>query len=99
MKIAATTALLCAIFMLCGVPRASAALLGVDAREQPAPPETGYLHFGTATSPKGETVGINSRYLTLDGKPWLPVMGEFHFTRVPQRRLGGRTPQDAHRRA
>jgi beta-galactosidase len=84
MKIAATTALLCAIFMLCGAPRASAALLGVDAREQPAPPETGYLHFGTATSPSGETVGINSRYLTLDGKPWLPVMGEFHFTRVPQ---------------
>jgi beta-galactosidase len=85
MKIAATAALLCVISMLCSVPHASAAtVLGVDAREQPAPPETGYLHFGTAVSPGGETVGINSRYLTLDGKPWLPVMGEFHFTRVPQ---------------
>ncbi len=23
-------------------------------------------------------------YLTLNGKPWLPVMGEFHFSRVPE---------------
>jgi beta-galactosidase len=27
---------------------------------------------------------MNSRYLTLNGKPWLPVMGEFHFSRVPE---------------
>ena len=27
---------------------------------------------------------MNSRYLTMDGKPWLPVMGEFHYTRVPE---------------
>jgi hypothetical protein len=26
---------------------------------------------------------MNSMYLTLDGKPWLPVAGEFHFSRVP----------------
>jgi hypothetical protein len=26
---------------------------------------------------------MNTRYLTLDGKPWLPVMGEFHYSRVP----------------
>jgi hypothetical protein len=63
---------------------ASAAVLTVDAREQPAAPETGYFHFGTSVSPTG-TIGINSRYLTLDGRPWLPVMGEFHFTRFPNR--------------
>ena len=28
---------------------------------------------------------MNSRYLMLDGRPWLPVMGEFHFSRYPQR--------------
>lgn len=27
---------------------------------------------------------MNSRYLMLDGKPWLPVMGEFHYSRVPE---------------
>ncbi|MBJ7418501.1 MAG: beta-galactosidase, partial [Niveispirillum sp.] len=28
-------------------------------------------------------IGINNRYLTLDGKPWMPTMGEFHYTRFP----------------
>lgn len=27
---------------------------------------------------------MNARYLTRDGHPWLPVMGEFHFSRVPE---------------
>ncbi|HKI95456.1 MAG TPA: beta-galactosidase [Gemmatimonadales bacterium] len=60
-------------------------LLTVDARTQPAPPETGWLHMGTATAPDGRTLDVNSRYLVLNGKPWLPIMGEFHFARVPHR--------------
>ena len=24
-------------------------------------------------------------YLTKDGKPWFPVMGEMHFSRYPQK--------------
>jgi len=39
---------------------------------------------GTATSPSGHVLGLNERYLTFDGKPWLPVMGEFHFSRYPR---------------
>lgn len=35
------------------------------------------------TNPQGRTIQANSRYLSLDGKPWLPVMGEFHFSRYP----------------
>jgi beta-galactosidase len=34
--------------------------------------------------PAGHEIGVNSQYLTLDGKPWLPVMGEFHFSRYPE---------------
>ena len=34
--------------------------------------------------PRGVTLGLNSRFLTLDGKPWLPVSGEFHFSRYPR---------------
>jgi len=37
-----------------------------------------------AADPQGRMIGMNSRYLTLNGKPWLPVMGEFHYSRVPQ---------------
>ena len=31
------------------------------------------------------TYGWTKQYLTKDGKPWLPVMGEFHFSRYPHR--------------
>jgi len=55
----------------------------VDASAPFAPPETGYLHLG-GTSSTGHSLQVNSRYLVLDGKPWLPVMGEFHFSRYPE---------------
>jgi hypothetical protein len=35
-------------------------------------------------SPDGHDLQVNNRYLTLDGKPWLPVMGEFPFSRYPE---------------
>jgi beta-galactosidase len=37
-----------------------------------------------AKSPSGHILGLNSQYLTLDARPWLPVMGEMHYTRVPE---------------
>lgn len=33
------------------------------------------------TSPIGETIAANSLFLTRNGAPWIPVMGEFHFSR------------------
>ncbi len=59
-------------------------VLHVDASAPPSRPATGYLQMGTGTAVDGHTFGINSRYLTLDGKPWLPVMGEFDYARVPE---------------
>jgi len=61
----------------------SAETLAVDARTQAEAIQTGHLNMGTNRAPNGATVGINSQYLTQDGKPWLPVMGEFHYARVP----------------
>jgi beta-galactosidase len=58
-------------------------LLTIDASRPADPPRTGLLRMGTGTAPNGGTIGINSRYLTRNGRPWLPVMGEFHYTRVP----------------
>jgi beta-galactosidase len=57
--------------------------VSVDASAPIAPPETGYLHLG-GTSSNGHSLQVNSRYLLLDNKPWLPVMGEFHFSRYPE---------------
>ena len=46
---------------------------------EPAPLLEGHLRLGGA-SPEG-SVAVNSRYLLRDGKPWVPVMGEYHFSR------------------
>ncbi len=60
----------------------------IDAAAKAQPPETGYLQMGGSTaelSPGGQKLTVNSRYLMLDGKPWLPVMGEFHYSRYPSK--------------
>jgi beta-galactosidase len=56
----------------------------IDASQAYSEPGAGSYDPGSAKSPAGSVLGVNSRYLTLDGKPWLPVMGEFHFSRVPE---------------
>lgn len=56
----------------------------IDASQPFVAPGVALFHEGSATSPSGATLGVNSRYLTLDGKPWLPVAGEFHFSRYPR---------------
>jgi hypothetical protein len=40
--------------------------------------------LGANRAPGGATLAVNSQYLTRDGKPWIPVMGEFHYSRYPQ---------------
>ena len=58
-------------------------LVEIDASQPVTAPETGFLHLG-GKSATGHDLEINSRYLTMDGKPFLAVMGEFHFSRYPQ---------------
>ena len=58
-------------------------LLKLDARAAAAAPLTGHLKLGTARSPQGHTLAANNQYLLRDGQPWLPVMGEYHFSRAP----------------
>lgn len=47
----------------------------------PPPPQIGYGH----TNPKGQVVGLTSRYFTRNGRPWMPLMGEFEYARYPSR--------------
>ncbi|RSU55795.1 beta-galactosidase [Sphingobium yanoikuyae] len=54
----------------------------LDARKPGLPLKSGHLHMGTGAGPQGR-IGITNLYLTRDDRPWLPVMGEFHFTRFP----------------
>lgn len=43
-------------------------------------------HFkqGTNIDPKGQKLDLNNWYLRHEGKPILPVMGEFHYSRYPR---------------
>ena len=42
----------------------------------------GHLDLGGSNA-KGETIDVNSFYLERNGKPFIPVIGEFHFSRYP----------------
>jgi beta-galactosidase len=76
-------AVICVATLAPAVFGQASASLTVDATESsPAGPTS--FRGGTSTSPDGHVLGMNERYLMRDGKPWLPVMGEFHYTRVPE---------------
>ena len=48
------------------------------------PVASGYFKLGANKDPAGREISVNSRHLILDGRPWFPVIGEFHFSRHPQ---------------
>jgi hypothetical protein len=37
-----------------------------------------------AKNQAGVEINVNTQYLTRGGKPWMPVMGEFHYMRYPR---------------
>jgi len=43
---------------------------------------SGHLNLG-GSNPAGEKIDVNSYYLTIGGKPFIPVLGEFHYSRYP----------------
>ena len=57
-------------------------MLTIDLEKPDLSVLSGHLKMG-GTNPAGVEINANSRYLTMGGKPWSPVMGEFHFSRVP----------------
>ena len=59
-------------------------IVDIDASRPSLPPQPSDFKGGSSVSPSGQTIGLNDQYLTLDGKPWLPVMGEFHYSRYPE---------------
>lgn len=44
---------------------------------------SGHLKMG-GSSPDGGRIDVNSYYITMDGKPSIPVTGEFHYSRYPR---------------
>lgn len=42
----------------------------------------GLLDLGGA-NPNGDSIAVNNYYITYNGKPFFPIIGEFHFSRYP----------------
>ncbi len=45
---------------------------------------TGHLDLG-GSNPAGEQIAFNSYYMSVNDKPVIPIMGEFHYSRYPHR--------------
>lgn len=59
------------------------AVYRVDAPLEPMVVKTGHLDLG-GTAPDGGSIEVNSFYLSQDGSPVIPVLGEFHYSRYPR---------------
>jgi hypothetical protein len=77
-----TAALLCCL--TAGAQESGTNVMRIDATAPVAAPQPVAAAMGSARDPQGHVIGVNSQYLTMDGKPWIPVMGEFHFSRYPE---------------
>ena len=73
-----------ALFSTLLSPIATSLDLQVDATKPEPALKSGHFNMGTAKAPNGSTLEANNRFVLKDGQPWLPLMGEFHFTRVPR---------------
>ena len=55
-----------------------------DATSAEPAPQPVPTQLGSNRAPDGSVLSLNSQYLTRNGRPWIPVMGEFHFSRYPE---------------
>ena len=55
----------------------------ISTPEKPLQIKEGALRMG-GQSPDGGSISVNSFYMSIDGKPAVPVMGEFHYARYPR---------------
>ncbi len=55
---------------------------------EPTQLKRGHLRLG-GSDPQGRRIDVTNLYLERDGKPWIGVMGEFHFSRCPREKWYG----------
>lgn len=72
--------------MMCLMAGAMAMAQQVYELDMPVKEKTiysGHLKLG-GSNPSGERIEVNSYYMSIGGKPVIPVMGEFHYSRYPE---------------
>ena len=61
-----------------------AAPLSIDLTAEAPPPVACPYGPGTTKNPQGQEITADQRSFFLDGQPWIPIAGEFHYARYPQ---------------
>ncbi|TDD95717.1 beta-galactosidase [Flavobacterium cellulosilyticum] len=75
---------LCCLLFLFSIGLKAQNLYSVDISGETPVILSGHLKQGSNVAPNGDKMELNSLYFIKNGKPWYPVMGEFHFSRVPK---------------
>ncbi|WP_158820703.1 beta-galactosidase [Granulicella sp. S156] len=83
-KIWMRTVVIAGLAVVVGIQARAQNLISIDATAPMVAPQPVAAKLGASRNPRGQVIGVNSQYLTLDGKPWLPVMGEFQYSRYPE---------------
>ncbi len=74
--------LLCVFASLCSMMAQAQRVYELSAPAQPKVIKSDHLRMGGA-NPQGERIDVNNFYMSIAGKPVIPVMGEFHYSRYP----------------
>lgn len=69
--------------LLLGCVICNAEIMTINIQPQPVQDNSSQFKMGTPRGPGNPEITVNGSSLMRDGKPWLPVMGEFHFSRYP----------------
>ncbi|WP_207424366.1 beta-galactosidase [Desertivirga brevis] len=70
---------LCCLYFAAG----SQTIYSIDASGIPEEPRNTLKLGGEGEN--GQSIAVNNQYISLNGKPWIPITGEFHFCRYPSR--------------
>ena len=62
----------------------NAEVLSIDANNLKQNIISGHLKMGNP-GPVGKEISVNNKYISIGGKPVIPVMGEMHFSRCPKK--------------
>jgi beta-galactosidase len=70
------------LLLMFSVTTLKAQIYSLDLSREPQPVQRGHLELG-GSAPGGGTIAVNSYYLEQNGRPFVPIVGEFHFCRYP----------------
>ncbi|MBS2099415.1 beta-galactosidase [Carboxylicivirga linearis] len=76
------TTFILAVFLISGIKAQTTYTINIDQPEQEI--IRGHLDLG-GSNPAGEEITVNSYYIEKDGKPFFPIIGEFHYARFDEK--------------